>query len=180
MPTSPDTATLVWTRSAQNQQVTVTVPTDILQVLDWIAANQPNQNGQPYINTPNVVYSDVFAILIPRWMGLYQQGQTAAAEASVASTMNAKQGSLNQITVTGMPPYSVSGTITVGVGATVTLSGAATATSTADANGNFTFSGLTNGTYTVTPSNTGHTFTPASAAVTVNNANVTGVNFVGA
>jgi|SRR6516165_3932817 hypothetical protein len=100
---TPDIATLVWNRPAQNQTVTVTVPTAILQVLDWLAENQPNQQGQPYINTPNVVYSDVFAILIPRWMALYQQGQIAAAQASVASTMAGIQGSLAQVTVAGMP-----------------------------------------------------------------------------
>jgi hypothetical protein len=99
----PDVATLVWTRPAQNQNVTVTIPTPVLQLLDWMVANEPNQQGQPYINAPNVVYSDVFAILIPRWMALYQQGQNAAALASVASTMNGIQGSLAQVTVSGMP-----------------------------------------------------------------------------
>ena len=65
----------------------------------------------------------------------------------------------------------------MGSGATVTLSGAASATTTADASGNYTFTGLLNGAYTVTPSKTGFTFTPASQAATINNANLTGVNF---
>jgi fibronectin type 3 domain-containing protein len=39
---------------------------------------------------------------------------------------------------------------------------------------------LLNATYTVTPSNTGFTFTPASQNVTINAANVTGVNFTAA
>ena len=43
--------------------------------------------------------------------------------------------------------------------------------------GNYTFAGLSNGTYTITPTNTGFTFTPASQNVTINAANVTGVNF---
>ena len=76
--------------------------------------------------------------------------------------------------------WSISGTIspvTAGSGASVTLSGAATKTATADASGNFTFSGLTNGSYTVTPTKTGYTFTPASLAKTVSGANVTGANF---
>jgi len=82
---------------------------------------------------------------------------------------------LNFSTVT----YTLSGTISGagGNGATVNLTGAATATATADASGNYTFSGLTNGTYTVTPSNTGFNFTPASQAATLTTANVTGVNF---
>ena len=48
---------------------------------------------------------------------------------------------------------------------------------TADASGNYTFTGMANGSYTVTPSNTGFTFTPASQAVTVSSASVTGINF---
>jgi len=72
--------------------------------------------------------------------------------------------------------YSISGAITPassGSGATVLLSGSATATATADASGNYTFSGLANGSYTVTPSKSGFTFTPVNRAVTISNANVT-------
>jgi len=47
----------------------------------------------------------------------------------------------------------------------------------ADASSNFTLSGLANGTYTVTPTKSGCTFTPATKSVTVSSANVTGVTF---
>jgi hypothetical protein len=76
--------------------------------------------------------------------------------------------------------FSISGTITPtagGSGATVTLSGAATATTTADGTGKYTFSGLSNGTYAVTPRKTGYTFNPSVQTATVNGANVTGINF---
>ncbi len=75
--------------------------------------------------------------------------------------------------------YSISGTISGagGSGATVKLTGASTATVTADTSGNYSFTGLQSGSYTVKPSNSGFSFTPASQAATVNNANVTGVNF---
>ncbi len=75
--------------------------------------------------------------------------------------------------------YSISGTISGpgGPGASVALTGAATTTITANSSGVFNFSGLANGSYTVTPSKTGNTFTPTSQAVTVNLSNVTGVNF---
>jgi len=79
-----------------------------------------------------------------------------------------------------IPTWSISGTITPaanGAHTVVTLGGAASATSTADASGNYSFSGLAGGSYTVTPSLTGFTFSPASQAVIVSNANVTGVNF---
>jgi uncharacterized protein DUF4082/Big-like domain-containing protein/centrosomal CEP192-like protein/carboxypeptidase family protein/ASPM-SPD-2-Hydin domain-containing protein len=74
--------------------------------------------------------------------------------------------------------YSLSGTISGagGNGASVTLTGTATATTTADASGNYSFPGLNNGSYTVTPKMAGYTFTPTSRAVTINNASVTGVN----
>src|SRR6266403_92561 len=80
------------------------------------------------------------------------------------------------------PPqtYNISGTISPvagGSGATLTLSGAASATTTANSSGNFTFSGLANGTYAVTPSRTGFTFSPIVQSVTLNGANVTGLNF---
>jgi Carboxypeptidase regulatory-like domain len=76
--------------------------------------------------------------------------------------------------------FSISGTITPtagGSGAAVMLSGPAAATTTADTSGNYSFTGLANGTYTVTPSNTGYTFSPVSQSVSVNGANQTGVNF---
>jgi hypothetical protein len=74
-------------------------------------------------------------------------------------------------------PCNISGTISGagGNGATVTLSGGASVT--ANTSGGYTFTGVVNGSYTVTPSKTGFTFTPANQPVTVNNTNVTGVNF---
>ena len=76
--------------------------------------------------------------------------------------------------------FSVSGTISPpasGSGATVTLSGAASAVATADSSGNYSFGGLANGSYTVTPTKAGLTFTPASQPATVNGANITNLNF---
>jgi invasion protein IalB len=76
--------------------------------------------------------------------------------------------------------FSLSGTInpaTGGNGAALTLSGAASTTTTADSSGNYIFSGLPNGTYTVVPSHAGYTFIPSSQSMTVNGANVAGVNF---
>src|SRR6266704_3391353 len=76
--------------------------------------------------------------------------------------------------------FSLSGTINpaaAGNGAAVALSGAASATSTADNSGNYTFAGLPNGSYLVTPKQTGYAFTPGNQSTTVNGANVSGVNF---
>jgi Bacterial pre-peptidase C-terminal domain len=81
-------------------------------------------------------------------------------------------------TITGtvtMPAatYSISGSAGTS-GATIT---AGSASATSDAANNYTISGLANGTYTVTPSKSGCTFSPASLSVTVSGANVTGQNF---
>ena len=59
----------------------------------------------------------------------------------------------------------------------LSLTGTATASTTADAAGNFTFTNLPNGSYTVTPSKAGFTFTPANQPVSISNASVSGVNF---
>jgi hypothetical protein len=78
------------------------------------------------------------------------------------------------------PTFSISGTITPtagGSGATVLLNGPAAATTTTNAAGNYTFTGLVNGAYTITPSDAGYTFAPAVQDVTLNSANVAGVNF---
>jgi hypothetical protein len=73
------------------------------------------------------------------------------------------------------PAFTVTGTISGvgGAGATVNLSGPVAATTTADASGNYSFSAVTNGSYAVTPSNTGYVFAPGSQNVTMNGANAT-------
>src|SRR6266851_9395740 len=85
----------------------------------------------------------------------------------------------NKFTTAG---FSMSGTINptaAGNGATVTLNGAASASATADSSGSYTFAGLPNGSYMVTPKHTGYAFAPGNLSATVNGANVTGVNFTG-
>ncbi len=76
--------------------------------------------------------------------------------------------------------FSISGTISyngTGIsGVTVTLSGAGTGTTTTDSNGNYTFTGLSNGSYTVTPSKSGYAFTPDN--ITISGASQTGDNIV--
>jgi hypothetical protein len=77
--------------------------------------------------------------------------------------------------------FSISGTVTgdIQAGVTMTLSGDIPATTTTtDSSGNYTFSGLSNGTYTVTPSKTNYTFTPSSTPVIISGADVPGVDFV--
>lgn len=82
------------------------------------------------------------------------------------------------------PTYIISGATTSGsaglAGVAMTLSGAGSALVDTDVSGNYSFSGLANGSYTITPAKTGFTFTPSSSAQTVSNANITNVNFIAA
>lgn len=86
----------------------------------------------------------------------------------------------NAVTAAGI--YSISGKVTgrgVSGGVTMTLSrtGAETITTTTNSLGVYTFSGLYNGDYTVTPFRSGFTFTPANREVTISGANVLRLNF---
>ena len=81
------------------------------------------------------------------------------------------------------PTFTLSGTISpasAGSGAAVVLSGPVGATATANSSGAFSFPVLSNGTYSVTPSKSGFTYSPTSQTAIVSGANLTGVNFTGA
>lgn len=101
--------------------------------------------------------------------------------ASQAVTINDADVTEVNFTATAVhPTYTISGSLSpasAGEGATITLSGAASLTTIADASGNYSFSGLSNGSYTVKPSKLKAIFNPASQAVNINEANVTSVNF---
>lgn len=74
--------------------------------------------------------------------------------------------------------YTISGSISgaASAGVTLTLGGASSGTATSDAGGAFSFT-VAEGSYTVTPSLSGHAFTPPSRDVTVKGGDVTGVTF---
>jgi len=77
--------------------------------------------------------------------------------------------------------YSAAGSISIGTGTlsgvTLTLTGTASATLTSGSDGTFSFTGLANGTYNITPSKSGYTFSPASVTVTITNGNVSSLSF---
>lgn len=87
-------------------------------------------------------------------------------------------GSATGISFTAQPVI-VSGTISpvLAGGVTVTLSGTPVLTTTTDPSGVYTFTAVTDGARTVTPSKLGFTFTPANRAVTINRASVAGLDF---
>lgn len=81
-----------------------------------------------------------------------------------------------------VPTYSVSGRVTDSGGSSIqgaTVSTNSGASATSDGNGNYTLSGLTAGTYVLTPSKSGYSFTPPPRTVSVPPSR-TGQDFTGA
>lgn len=94
---------------------------------------------------------------------------TATPAAQATFSISGRVTTLNRANPSGLPFAGV--TITVAQGA------ATVGTAITDANGDYTVGNLANGSYRVTPSRPGSTFTPVFRNVTVNTSNVTGVNF---
>ena len=152
--------------------------------------------GNDYDNaiarTPGAAQSLVHQYLTPTgdtyWVQM-QNAPTPANGTSVTINDTAPTGDRYNLSICEVLPavgvtssFTLSGSVSpaaAGSGATITLSGAATAIVTADSSGNYTFSNLANGSYTVTPSKTGYSFSPTSQPASINGANVTGVNFTG-
>ncbi len=81
--------------------------------------------------------------------------------------------------------HSISGTVKIGTssgsplsGAAMSLTGAATKSASTDTSGNFSFAGLLNGSYTLTPSKDLYDFSPVNRMFNIGGADVTGQDFV--
>ncbi len=112
-----------------------------------------------------------------------KSGYTFSPATLTANISGANRSGENFTATANTQGYSISGSLSPsanGAGATLTLGGGSTATVTADGSGNYGFGGLANGTYKVTPSKTGYTFTPATQSVVVNGGNATAINFTAA
>jgi hypothetical protein len=85
------------------------------------------------------------------------------------------------VTVGTASSFSISGTVTSGgQGLAGVVVSDGTRSATTSASGTYTISGVPSGTFTLTPSRAGFTFTPATRSVTVSSANVTGRDFTAA
>lgn len=77
--------------------------------------------------------------------------------------------------------HSISGRVVLNgsglSGVTVTLTGSGSTSTVTDANGYYMFTEAQNGSYTITPSKSGYSFTPASKSVSVNNADLADQDF---
>jgi alpha-tubulin suppressor-like RCC1 family protein len=96
-------------------------------------------------------------------------------------TVDVNGGDANGLDFTALPGYSISGQVTSGgsglQGVTVNLSGAVSAGTVTDSSGNFSFTGLANGKYTITPALAGYGFTPQNQTANVNGADTNGLIF---
>jgi hypothetical protein len=111
-----------------------------------------------------------------KWTG--DTGNIAdVASASTTLTMPAQDTTITA-TFKQIAPntHNISGTVSGDVQQGVTIS-AGGKSAISDASGNYTISGLVDGTYSVTPTLAGYTFSPTVANTTVSGADVAGVNF---
>lgn len=118
-------------------------------------------------------------------------GRTVTAQGLDSAGMIIYQGSVANITVVAgqttnagtiamaAATHSVSGSITLNgsglSGVTVTLSTGAAATT--NAGGVYTFTGLANGNYSITPTLAGYVFSPATLSCAITNTDLNGRNF---
>jgi hypothetical protein len=101
------------------------------------------------------------------------------ASRTVTLPINGLNATGIDFTATAVQTWSISGTInpaSSGSGAVMILSGPSSGYAIANASGNYSFSGLPGGTYTVTPTRTGVTFSPTNVTVPVSGA-TTNINF---
>jgi hypothetical protein len=109
--------------------------------------------------------------------GSVQFIQIKIANAS-ATQLQVSKATLNW-NVTPRTTYSITGTISGAVqsGVTITLTGTSSASTTTASDGTYSFTGLSTGSYTITPGKGGYTFSPTSLNPIITTANITGDNF---
>ena len=108
------------------------------------------------------------------------EDKLSSAGGSVTASFTSSENNATIKATVGLGIFTSVFTITgnAGVaGATVAWTGTSSGSVTADGSGNFNTGNLGVGSYTITPSLTGYTFTPTSSVQTITNANITGVNF---
>jgi len=95
-----------------------------------------------------------------------------------SQTVSVGNSNVTGVTFVAQRSYTISGTVTYkGTGLAGVTVTAGTSSAITGSGGAYTLPGVVNGAYTVTPSLSPYTFTPASRPVTVSGSNVTGVNF---
>jgi hypothetical protein len=110
---------------------------------------------------------------------LVQEKQVTTLQTGIQATATestAAGWACNIVAVVGAGQPYISGNAGVG-GATISWSGTASGSTVADALGNYNTGLLANGTYILTPSLTGYTFSPPTSVQVISGASIIGVNF---
>jgi inhibitor of cysteine peptidase len=100
--------------------------------------------------------------------------------ATLSATISSANLTGENFTATVAPPvtYTISGTITLnGQGLSGVTVSCSAGSATTNSSGAYTISNVTNGSFTMTPSKSGYTFTPGSLTATVSSGNVSNENF---
>lgn len=155
----------------------------------FVVKLNPNGSGPVYATFLGGSGHDYgYTIAVDEAGTAYMAGDTTSSD--FPTTLGALDTSFNggdddafvvKLALGGGATYSISGRVTDGTGNTiagVTVSAGAAGSATTDQNGAYTLTGLAAGTYTLTPSKSGYSFSPASRTVTVP-PDATGQNFVG-
>jgi hypothetical protein len=101
----------------------------------------------------------------------------ATGNATVIASYGGLASSVSIVVSIPPPTYSISGSAGA-ASATIAIAGVSAAQTTASSTGAYSFFSLLAGSYIITPSLAGYTFSPASQSITITNANVSGVNFI--
>lgn len=122
------------------------------------------------------------------FLKLTQTYSRIVAALSISMLLVACGGGSGGTTTASPTTYSISGTVYNGFiggsalsGATLTLAGASSGSVPSDKNGAYSFTNLPLGTYTLTPTKAGVTFTPTTLNYTISNVggNITFADFAG-
>lgn len=154
-----------------NLVVSGTVSLTITQNGTVIASTTTSTGSYAFPNMPNGTYT-----VTPSLAGF------TFSPASQTITVANGNVTVPDFTATAVSTsFTVSGKVTLNgaaqQGVTVTIAGAGTGTTTTDANGNYSFSGVNNGSCTITPSATGFSYAPLSQTITVANGDVSVPDF---
>jgi hypothetical protein len=134
----------------------------------------------------NITQTNKFNIDLPIDFTSYSliDDQILSVYVEVMDSKDNRNQSCDQITYTAPLPssYSISGKVTLNgaglAGVPVALTGTGPGSAITDSSGNYSFSGAANGSYTVTPSMTGYTFSPVNRTANVSGANFTVPDFI--
>jgi len=144
-----------------------------------LTVNQGSGSGEYIENdSVNISASVPAAQIFDKWTGDVQFiADTTSATTTV--TMPAQDITITATFKNAQPnTYSINGKITGDVIANVHIDINTGGSNLTKADGTYTISGLTNGTYTVTPYLQGYTFAPQNKSVTIQDSDKTGIDFV--